>query len=69
MLAGSMFAKLPFPKPVAKSLSADDRKLLIARIIALLDENNYLLQELASVRTERDALERALNALKRNRAE
>lgn len=64
-----MFAKLPFPKPVAKSLSADDRKLLIARIIALLDENNYLLQELASVRTERDALERALNALKRNRAE
>jgi FtsZ-binding cell division protein ZapB len=58
--------KLPFPKPAAKTLFADERNVLTARIAALLDENNQLLRELAFARTERDALERALNALKRN---
>lgn len=53
-------------KPAVKELSANERNVLIARIAALLDENNRLLRELASARAERDALERALNALNRN---
>jgi FtsZ-binding cell division protein ZapB len=40
--------------------------VLTARIIALLEENNRLLQELATARQERDALERALAALERH---
>ena len=58
--------RLPFPKPAAKALSPEERHVLTARIAALLDENNQLLRELASARVERDALERALHALKRN---
>jgi FtsZ-binding cell division protein ZapB len=59
-------ARLPFPKPAAKALSAEERNVLTARIAALLEENNRLLRELASARAERDALERALNAPNRN---
>jgi septal ring factor EnvC (AmiA/AmiB activator) len=51
--------------PAASALTADERSVLTARIAALLEENNQLLRELASARAERDALERALNALKR----
>jgi hypothetical protein len=58
--------KLPFPRPGAKALSTEERHVLTARIAALLDENSRLLRELVSARAERDALERALNALKRN---
>jgi hypothetical protein len=58
--------KLPFPTPTDRALSAEERNVLTARIGALLDENDRLLWELASARAERDALERALNALKRN---
>jgi hypothetical protein len=54
------------PKPAAKPLSADERNMLTARLVALLDENHRLLQELVSARAERDALERALHALERN---
>jgi len=54
------------PTVFAKALSAEERNVLTARIGALLDENNRLLRELASARAERDALERALNALERN---
>jgi len=74
-----MRPKLSFPKwpsspgaeakPAARELSADERNVLTARIAALLDENNQLLRELASARAERDALERALNALKRREKE
>ena len=60
---------LPFPKPAANELSADERHVLMARIAALLGENNRLLWELASARIERDALERALHALRRKRYE
>ena len=59
--------RLPFPKPAAKALSTEERHVLTARIAALLEENNRLLRELASARVERDALERALHALKRNK--
>jgi FtsZ-binding cell division protein ZapB len=54
------------PKPAAKTLSADERNMLTARLVALLDENHRLLQELVSARAERDALQRALRALERN---
>ena len=56
-------------KPAPNELSADERNVLTARIAALLDENNRLLRELASARAERDAIERALNALKRRENE
>jgi hypothetical protein len=54
------------PKPAAKTLSADERNMLTARLVALLDENHRLLRELVSARAERDALERALAAVRRN---
>ena len=54
------------PKPSAETLSAGERNMLTARLVALLDENHRLLRELASIRADRDALERALNALGRN---
>jgi hypothetical protein len=50
-------------------VTADEWSMLTARIAALLDENNRLLRELASARTERDALGRALNALERKSKE
>jgi FtsZ-binding cell division protein ZapB len=50
----------------AKALSAEERDVLTARIGALIDEKNQLQRELASARAERDALQRALNALERN---
>jgi hypothetical protein len=56
-------------KPTAKGLFADQRSVLTARIAALLDENNQLRRELASARTEHDALQLALNALRRNQTE
>jgi vacuolar-type H+-ATPase subunit D/Vma8 len=58
--------KLPSPPAAAKTLFGDERNVLMARIIALLEENNQLLQELATARQERAALERALNALERH---
>jgi FtsZ-binding cell division protein ZapB len=66
MLLSSCKTKLPFPKPAAKALATEERHVLTARIAALLEENNQLLRELASARAEREALERALHALKRN---
>jgi hypothetical protein len=60
---------LPIPKAAAKTLSAEERNALTARLAALIDENNRLLRELASARTERDALGRALNALERKSKE
>lgn len=57
--------KLPVPQP--RTLSDDERNVLTSRLAALLEENNQLLRELAAAaRAERDALERALNAMERN---
>ena len=57
---------LPFAKAAAKTLSAEERNVLTARIAALLDQNQRLVRQLALARRERDTLERALNAIERN---
>ena len=59
-------AKALFPKLPAETLFAAERNVLTSRLAALLEENNQLLRELASARAEREALERALNALERH---
>jgi type II secretory pathway component PulF len=53
-------------KAAAKTLSAEERNVLTARIAALLDQNQRLVRQLALARRERDTLERALNAIERN---
>ena len=64
MLLPSWKTKLPFPKPAAKTLFGDERNVLTARLAALLKENHRLLRELASIRAECDALERARRCMR-----
>jgi hypothetical protein len=59
-------AAKPAPKPKPKAEPPQERTVLTARIGELLDENQHLIQDLATARAEANALARALNALERN---